>query len=315
MELKVFENNLENFKAKGIYRIGNTINNKSYIGSTWKSFRSRWQQHLSKLNLNKHHSKELQNAFNKYGTDCFFCEVLEIVESEDLLLERETFYIEKFDSYKNGYNENPTPSNSPMLQNSSREKSSKTHKQIWEELEKTMSKEDFENYKKDYLEKRGLIKGKTPWNKGIKMSEQQTINMRKPKINGVSDNMKQVHKNNSQNIKDKSDYVIVYDSNNNWLNTFWCISDLVEYSKSEYNNLPIKVRKGGTLTLDPSKISNHLKDGKLYKGLFLRRAPKSWKLSCANAVNSWKAKAEPIMSQAEDTSSEGAETTGEVQSS
>ena len=114
MELKVFENNLENFKAKGIYRIGNTINNKSYIGSTWKSFRSRWQQHLSKLNLNKHHSKELQNAFNKYGTDCFFCEVLEIVESKDLLLERETFYIEKFDSYKNGYNENPTPSNSPM---------------------------------------------------------------------------------------------------------------------------------------------------------------------------------------------------------
>ena len=159
-------------------------------------------------------------------------------------MEREAFYIEKFDSYKNGYNENPTPNNSPMLQNSSREKSSKTHKQIWKELEKTLSKEDFENYKKDYLEKRGLIKGKTPWNKGIKMSEQQTINMRKPKINGVSDNMKQVHKNNSQNIKDKSDYIIVYDSNNNWLNTFWCISDLVEYSKSEYNNLPIKVRKG-----------------------------------------------------------------------
>ena len=114
----------------------------------------------------------MQNAFNKYGTDCFFCEVLEIVESKNLLLEREAFYIEKFDSYKNGYNENPNPNNSPMLQNSSREKSSKTHKQIWEELEKTMSKEDFENYKKNYLEKRGLIKGKTPWNKGIKMTEQ-----------------------------------------------------------------------------------------------------------------------------------------------
>ena len=42
------------------------------------------------------------------------------------------------------------------------------------------------------------LKGKTPWNKGIKMSEQQTINMRKPKINGVSDSMKQVYKNNSQ---------------------------------------------------------------------------------------------------------------------
>ena len=51
------------------------------------------------------------------------------------------------------------------------------------------------------------------------------------------------------------------------------------------------------------------------KGLYFKRAPKSWKLSYANAENSWKADQEPIMSRAEGTPSEGAETSGEVQSS
>ena len=54
---------------------------------------------------------------------------------------------------------------------------------------------------------------------------------------------------------------------------------------------------------------------KQYKGLYFKRAPKSWKLSYANAENSWKADQEPIMSRAESTLSEGAETSGEVQSS
>lgn len=44
------------------------------------------------------------------------------------------------------------------------------------------------------------------------------------------------------------------------------------------------------------------------------RAPKSRKLSYANGMNSWKAE-KPIMSQAESTLSEGAETTGEVEPS
>lgn len=153
------------------------------------------------------------------------------------------------------------------------------------------------------------------WNKGIKMTEEQTANMRKPKKNGVSAAMKEVHKRNSQRFKDLADYVIVYDINKKWINTFWCNSDLVTYSKSEFNNLPMKLKKNGTRFLDPSKIANHIRDGKAYKGLYLKRAPKSWKLSYANAVNSWKAESEPIMSQAEDISSEGAETTGEVKSS
>jgi group I intron endonuclease len=78
----------------------------------------------------------MQNAFNKYGTDSFVCEILEVITDESKLLEREAYYIEKYDSFYNGYNENPIPSRSPMLNKNSREKSSKTHKEFWENLEK-----------------------------------------------------------------------------------------------------------------------------------------------------------------------------------
>lgn len=314
MKVRINQEQIENLSLRGIYRIFSEQTNKSYIGSTWKTFKSRWKQHLSKLNTNKHHSIELQNAFNKYGTDSFICEILEVVEDETILLEREAFYIEKYDAYHNGYNENPNPSRSPMLNESSCVKSSETHLKIWEDLKNSMSEKEFAEYKRQYAEKRHCF-GREPWNKGKQMSEEQKANMKKPKKNGVSKAMKDVHKANTQRFKDNADYIIVYDLNKKWLNTFWCNSDLVEYSKSEFNDLPIIESKKGGKTLNNSKIANHIKDGKPYKGLYFMRAPKSRKLSYANAVNSWKAEAEPIMSQAEGTPSEGAETTGEVQSS
>lgn len=235
-----------------------------------------------------------------------------MIDNKDILLDREKYFIEKFDSYLNGYNENPDPNFSPMYNESSKVKSSETHKKIWEDLKNSMTEEEFEQYKKEYSEHRGKYKGASPWNKEIKMTEEQTKNMRKPKTNGVSESMKEVHKKNSQLAKDRADYILVYDSNKKWINTFWCNSDLVEYSKSEFNDLPMKLRKNETRVLNPSKIANHIKDKKAYKGLYFMRAPKSWKLSYANGMNSWKAESEPTMSQVEDTFSKGAETTGEV---
>lgn len=56
---------LELLKKKGIYSITNVLNNKKYIGSTAKSFKSRLTQHLSKLRLQKHHCIHLQYAWTK----------------------------------------------------------------------------------------------------------------------------------------------------------------------------------------------------------------------------------------------------------
>lgn len=315
MKIKIRQEELGNLSKRGVYRIYLVESGKSYIGSTWKTFKTRWKQHLRLLNNNKHHSNELQHDFIEYGTDAFGVEILEIVDSELVLLEREAYFINKYDAINNGYNENPNPSRSPMLNTSSCIKSSNTHKQLWKNLKNNMSTEEFELYKEEYAKKRGFVKGQAAWNKGKKMTEEQTLNMKKPKVHGVSKAMKEVHIKNGQAFKDKAPYIIVYDLNKKWINTFWCTSDLVEYSSTEFNTLPLVLRKNGKRTLNESKICQHATDGIPYKGLYLMRAPKSMKISYANAANSWKALSEPIMSQAESTLSEGAETSGEVKSS
>lgn len=302
---------LEMLNKKGIYSITNINNNKKYIGSTAKSFKSRLTQHLSKLRLNKHHCIHLQYAWNKYGEDNFIFTVEEIIDNIDNILDKEAEYIAKYNSYNSGYNANPNPNASPMFNKNSMEKSSLTHKQQWENLRNSMTKEEYQAFIK---ERYASIRGIPPVNKGKKASEETKAKMRKPKVNGVSQAMKDVYVKNAERIKEKADYILVYDINKNWINTFRCNSDLVEYSKFESNDLPLILKKNESRILDSCKIANHIKSGKPYKGLYLMRAPKSRKLSYANGMNSWKAE-KPIMNQAESTLSEGAETTGEVQSS
>jgi len=65
----------------GVYRITNTINGKIYIGSA-KRFKQRASEHISSLKNNKHQNKHLQASFNKYGTDAFLFEVIEVVPGE-----------------------------------------------------------------------------------------------------------------------------------------------------------------------------------------------------------------------------------------
>ena len=301
-----FDYSEEELQKFGIYSITNIINNKKYIGSTAKSFNSRWKKHITNLKNGGHASHHLQSSWNKYGGDNFVFKIEEVVDSLENLLNLERDYITKYDSYNNGYNENPDPNFSPMLNKNTQEKVSKGMKKYWERLKEELSEDE---YKKLCKEKHGH----SAWNKGIKMSEEQTKNMRVKKKE-VTQAMKDVHIANAQRRKDNAPYILVYDINGNWLNTFWCLSDLVKYSETEYNDLPMKIRSNGTRKLDESKVSNAATGNKPYKGLFFKRVPKDRKLPCANGMNSWKAE-KPIMSQVESTLSEGAETTGEVQSS
>lgn len=91
----------------GIYQIKNKTNYKVYIGSS-KNVYVRWKQHLSMLENGKHHSNHLQNAWDKYGRNNFIFEILEKC-NEDVLIDREQYYIDYSKSYQrdNGYNENP----------------------------------------------------------------------------------------------------------------------------------------------------------------------------------------------------------------
>lgn len=86
-----------------IYKITNNQNNKIYIGQTVKSVEARFQQH--KNNYTKPYFSQivLYQAFNKYGIDNFTFEKIEEVEN-NLLDEREKYWIKYYDSYYNGYN-------------------------------------------------------------------------------------------------------------------------------------------------------------------------------------------------------------------
>jgi len=87
----------------GIYCIQNIENGKRYIGSAI-IFKDRWRGHKSLLNKNKHHSKKLQNAWNKYGADKFIFSILELVIDNNFIIEREQYWIDLFLNKEDLYN-------------------------------------------------------------------------------------------------------------------------------------------------------------------------------------------------------------------
>ena len=84
----------------GIYVIRNIVNDKVYIGKA-KDLSSRKSSHFSQLNSGKHSNKKLQSEYNLYGKNIFAFEVLEITDD---LKNRESYYVNKFNSIENGYN-------------------------------------------------------------------------------------------------------------------------------------------------------------------------------------------------------------------
>lgn len=87
----------------GIYAIHNIINDKYYIGQA-KDIHLRWIQHRSRLKCQTHENLHLQAAYNKYGKENF--EYLVVEECEEVQLnDKEIRYIEEYDSYYNGYNQ------------------------------------------------------------------------------------------------------------------------------------------------------------------------------------------------------------------
>ena len=86
-----------------IYKITNTINQKCYIGQTVKTLEKRFSQH--KNNYIKPYFQQivLYKAFKKYGIENFTFEEVEEVSNE-LLDEREKYWIKFYNSYYDGYN-------------------------------------------------------------------------------------------------------------------------------------------------------------------------------------------------------------------
>lgn len=82
-----------------IYRHINNINGKSYIGQTCQNPPSlRWRD-------GKHYAGYFAQAINKYGWDNFSHEILEEgITTQEEANQRESYWINFYDSFNNGYN-------------------------------------------------------------------------------------------------------------------------------------------------------------------------------------------------------------------
>lgn len=91
----------------GVYQILNIVNDKRYIGSSI-DMRVRLRNHRWSLQRKSHTGVKLQNAWNKYGSECFCFDVIEFVEDKSKLAEREQYWIDLYQSASSGgYNIKP----------------------------------------------------------------------------------------------------------------------------------------------------------------------------------------------------------------
>lgn len=95
----------------GIYKITNIVTGKCYIGQA-VDIRARLMDHIL---FSKYKSHVIYKAINKYGIDNFDCRIITIIntfgKTQDEIKKElnflECFYIDLYNSYKNGYNMTP----------------------------------------------------------------------------------------------------------------------------------------------------------------------------------------------------------------
>jgi len=80
-----------------VYKISNDINNKLYIGITSCGYKNRFKQHTKA-------DSYIGKAIRKHGIEHFRIEVIDIAETKEEVMRKEIYWIDYYDSYKNGYN-------------------------------------------------------------------------------------------------------------------------------------------------------------------------------------------------------------------
>lgn len=89
-----------------IYRIVCFPTAMIYIGQSCMKHK-RQTAHFSTLKRGAHHNPKLQRSFDKYGIGSFFFEVIEDGIKEEDVDSREKYWINHYDSFRNGFNLTP----------------------------------------------------------------------------------------------------------------------------------------------------------------------------------------------------------------
>ena len=88
-----------------IYCITNLVNNKRYVGKTTTSVQERFKEHCRDSKKERCKKRPLYDAIRKYGIENFIIEELEQIENDDLLSDKEIYWIKELETYgSKGYN-------------------------------------------------------------------------------------------------------------------------------------------------------------------------------------------------------------------
>lgn len=87
-----------------IYKITNIQNNKVYIGQTVRPIEQRFYRHINDA-LNNILDTHFARAIRKYGKDNFIIEKIDSALSQEELNQKEQYWIQYYNSVKEGYNE------------------------------------------------------------------------------------------------------------------------------------------------------------------------------------------------------------------
>lgn len=199
------EKKMEEKRDHKIYKYTNKVNGKVYIGRTCNSLKRRAHADGSGYK----NCTYFWRAIQKYGWENFEGEIIEENLTDEEAFEKEALYMKKFDSLNSsrGYNtleggrqyysdNSRKKLNDRAISEETRKKISKNHADVsgknnpmWgrhrteEEKEKIgkalLGKMHSDETRKKMSEKH---RGRAPWNKGKKLTEEQKKNMKKPKF-------------------------------------------------------------------------------------------------------------------------------------
>lgn len=163
-----------------IYKTTNLINGKIYIGQDTNNDPNYYGSGLL-----------LKKAIKKYGKNNFIKQIIEYCDTNEILDEREVYYIKKYDSINKGYNLSTGGTGGPNFLNKSHSEETKEKmKNIWN---KRKDKTDFkhnmigfkhsdETKKKMSLSKKGRFCGPENSMYGKKHTEESRQKMGRPKF-------------------------------------------------------------------------------------------------------------------------------------
>lgn len=203
-----------------IYMITNKLNNKKYIGQTKREVSERLKEHLE-IAYHTKRNLHLYNAMRKYGIENFEVTILKTDLPENKLDEWEIYYIGKYDTLENGYN-NTAGGGGIRGYHHTQETKNKISKSV---------RENPERYTKERAQKISYAL------KGKKLTEEHKKHLseaRKGKYTGYDNGfyMKHHTKESKQKMHDSSIryYVQQIDlDTNSIINVFDCVEDASKY--------------------------------------------------------------------------------------